>query len=200
MANDCCGTMRVASKNKAAIERFERIMQYNDDEFFCYRVFEFERVNMFEEDGYWVAEYATDVAWGSDKWFRDSDNSDEKIRIGYNKKTYYREDGTSYVADDWDSPIYGTAHYTSVTHLCGVLDIGVELWTTEPGCGFEEHAMADSLGRMKYETAEYREECTDDGEIVGEKHGFEDFGDWHSASEIYGGANICPPTGGKENA
>lgn len=187
MANDCCGSMRVVAKNKAAIERFERIMQYKDDEFFCYRVFQFERAEMFEEDGYWVAEYSTDVAWGSDKWFHDKDNPDEKIRIGYNKKTYYREDGTSYVADDWDSPIYGTAHYTSVTHLCGVLDIGVELWTTEPGCGFEEHAMADSLGRMKYKTAEYREECTDDGEVVGEKHGFKDFGDWHSASEIYGG-------------
>lgn len=35
--------------------------------------------------------------------------------------------------------------------------------------------------------AEYREECTDDGEVVSEKHGFKDFGDWHSASEIYGG-------------
>jgi hypothetical protein len=179
--------MRVVSKYKGAIERFEKIMQYEDDEFFCYRVFQFERAEMFEEGGLWVADYAIDVAWGSDKWFYDSDNPDEKIIIGYNKKTYYRKDGTSYVADDWDSPIYGTSHYTSVTHLCGVLDIGVELWTTEPGCGFEEHAMADSLGRMKYETAEYREECTDDGEIVGEKHGFKDFGDWLSASEIYGG-------------
>ena len=39
MANDCCGTMRVVAKNKRAIDRFERIMQYKDDEFFCYRVF-----------------------------------------------------------------------------------------------------------------------------------------------------------------
>lgn len=187
MANDCCGTMRVVAKDKPAIERFERIMQYEDDEFFCYRVFQFERAEMFEENGLWIAEYATDVAWGSDKWFRDSDNPNKKIRIGYNKKTYHREDGTSYVADDWDSPVYGTAHYTSVTHLCKVLGIGVELWTTEPGCGFEEHAMVDSLGRMKYDSAEYREECTDDGEIVSEKHGFRDFGDWLPASEIYGG-------------
>lgn len=186
MANDCCGTMRVVSRDKGAIDRFEKIMQYRDDEFFCYRVFEFERTSMFEEDGYLVAEYSTDVAWGSDKWFRDSDNPDEKIRIGYNKKTYYREDGTSYVADDWDSPVYGTAHYTSVTHLCKALGIGVELWTTEPGCGFEEYAIVDSLGRMTYQTADYSEERTDDGEIVGEKHGFKDFGSWLPASAIYG--------------
>ena len=200
MANDCCGTMRVVSRDKGAIERFEKIMQYKDDEFFCYRVFEFERTSIAKEGDLWVAEYSTDVAWSSDKWFHDSDNPKEKIISGYNKKTYYREDGTSYVADDWDSPIYGTAHYTSVTHLCKVLGIGVELWTTEPGCGFEEHAMADSLGRMKYDSEEYREECTDDGEVVSEKHGFKDFGDWLSASEIYGRANVCPLMGGKENA
>jgi len=187
MANDCCGIMRVVAKDKAAIERFEKIMQYKDDEFFCYRVFEFERTSISKEGDLWVTDFSTDVAWSSHTWFHDKDKPDEKIRIGYNKKTYHREDGTSYVADDWDSPIYGTAHYTSVTHLCGVLGIGVELWTTEPGCGFEEHAMCDSIGRMKYDSAEYREECTDDGEVVGEKHGFKDFGDWLSASEIYGG-------------
>ena len=58
----------------------------------------------------------------------------------------------------------------------------------------------DSLGRMAYQTAEYREECTDDGEVVSEKHGFKNFGDWLSASEIYVGANTCPLMGGKENA
>lgn len=200
MANDCCGTMRVVSKDKGAIERFERIMQYKDDEFFCYRVFEFERTSIAKEGDLWVVDYATDVAWGSDKWFHDEDNPYKKIRIGYNKKTYYREDGTSYVADDWNSPIYGTAHYTSVTHLCEILKIGVELWTTEPGCGFEEHAMCDSIGRMKYKTADYSEEHNDDYELVGEKHGFEDFGDWHSALEIYGGVNTCPMTGRRENA
>lgn len=189
MANDCCGTMRVVAKDKSAIDRFEKIMQYEDDEFFCYRVFQFERFDdaLYDGDGYWVAEYSTDVAWGSDKWFRDSDNPNEKIIIGYNKKTYYRKDGTSYVADDWDSPVYGTAHYTSVRHLCKMLKIGVELWTTEPGCEFEEHAMCDSLGRVDYKTAKYSEEYTDDGEFFGEEHGFEDFGDWLSVSEIYGG-------------
>lgn len=199
MANDCCGTMRVVSKDKGAIDRFERIMQYKDDEFFCYRVFEFERTSIAKEGDLWVADFSTDVAWSSDRWFHDKDKPNEYIIKGYNKTEVTLPSGEVITRDDWDNPIHGTAHYTSVTHLCKVLGIGVELWTTEPGCGFEEHAMADSLGRMKYETAEYREECTDDGEVVSEKHGFKDFGDWHSASEIYGGANVCPPTGRKEN-
>ena len=179
--------MRVVAKGKSAIDRFEKIMQYEDDEFFCYRVFQFERTSIAKDGGLWVAEFSTDVAWGSGKWFQDSDKPEERIVIGHEKKTYQLEDGTSYVADDWDSPIYGTAHYTSVTHLCKVLGIGVELWTTEPGCGFEEHAMVDGLGRVDYKTAKYSEEYTDNGEFVGEEHGFKDFGDWLSASEIYGG-------------
>ena len=187
MANGCCGTMRVVAKDKAAIERFEKIMQYKDDEFFCYRVFEFERTSMAKEDGLWVADYATDVAWGSDKWFHDEDKPDEHVIKGYEKTKVTLPSGEVITRDDYTKPIHGTAHYTSVTHLCKVLGIGVELWTTESGCGFEEHAMCDSLGRMKYDSEEYREECTDDGEIVSEKHGFNDFGNWHSASEIYRG-------------
>lgn len=188
MANDCCGTMRVVAKDKAAIDRFEKIMQYKDGEFFCYRVFQFERCDeTHEDDGFYYVDFATDVAWGSDRWFHDEDNPNEHIVNGYEKTEVTLPSGEVITSDDWGSPIYGTAHYTSVRHLCRTLRIGVELWTTEPGCGFEEHAMCDSLGRMSYSTAEYREECTDDGEIVGEKHGFEDFGDWHSASAIYGG-------------
>lgn len=189
MANDCCGTMRVVAKDKSAIDRFEKIMQYEDDEFFCYRVFQFERFDdaLYDGDGYWVAEYSTDVAWGSDKWFHDDDSPYEHIVKGHKMVKVKLSNGKEVEREDWDNPIYGTAHYTSVRHLCEMLKIGVELWTTEPGCGFEEHATCDSLGRIDYKTAEYSEEYTDDGEFVGEKHGFEDFGDWLSASEIYGG-------------
>ena len=191
MANDCCGTMRVVSKDRGAIDRFEKIMQYKDDEFFCYRVFQFSRFDEYIDGEFYVADFSTDVAWGSDKWFQDSDEPKERIVIGYEKKVIaVCPDGSERTCKDYDKPIYGTAHYTSVTHLCKVLGVGVELWTTEPGCGFEEHAICDSLGRMSYSTAEYREECTDDGEVIGEKHGFENFGDWLSASEIYGGCGI----------
>jgi len=186
MANDCCGTMRVVAKDKSAIDRFEKIMQYEDDEFFCYRVFEFERTSIAKEGDLWVAEFSIDVAWSSHTWFHDKDKPNEHIIKGYEKTKVTLPSGEVITRDDWTKPIHGTAHYTSVAHLCKVLKIGVELWTTEPGCGFEEHAMVDSLGRMKYDSEEYREECTDDGEVVGEKHGFDDFGDWHLASEIYG--------------
>ena len=91
-----------------------------------------------------------------------------------------RENGVS-------SCLTESAESAGLDILCKVLKVGVELWTTEPGCGFEEHATCDSLGRVDYKTAKYSEEYTDDGEFIGEAHGFEGFGDWLSASEIYGG-------------
>lgn len=188
MANDCCGTMRVVAKNKEAIDRFERIMRYKDDEFFCYRVFQFEKFDEYKDGEFYVAEFSTDVAWGSDKWFYDADRPEKKIITGYEKtRRIVRPDSSEEMCEDYEKPIHGTAHYTSVRHLCGVLGIGVELWTTEPGMCFEEHADCDRNGDFHYETAEYREEYEDgeDGEPT-EVHGFGDeYMEFMYANEIY---------------
>lgn len=192
MANDCCGTMRVVAKNKDAIDRFERIMRYKDDEFFCYRVFQFERHNKYRDGEFYVADFFTGVAWSSDKWFHDSDKPEEKIINGYEKtRKIVCPDGSEQMCEDYNKTIHGTAHYTSVTHLCEVLGIGVELWTTEPGCEFEEHAYCDRNGYFGYETAEYREEY-EDGEYCDPKeiHGFGDkFMEFMDSDDIYNHEN-----------
>lgn len=184
--------MRVVSKNKDAIDRFERIMQYKDDEFFCYRVFQFEKFDSYKDGEFYVADFSTDVAWGSDKWFHDSDKPDEKIVTGYeNTRKIVKPDGSVEMCEDYDKPIYGTAHYTSVRHLCEVLGIGVELWTTEPGMCFEEHADCDRNGDFHYETAKYSEEYEDgeDGEPK-EIHGFgEGFMEFMDSEDIYNHEN-----------
>lgn len=181
MANDCCGTMRVVSKSKEAIDRFERIMRYNDDEFFCYRVFQFDKRNEYRDGEFYCADFYTDVAWGSSKWFYDEDSPGDLIVLGYEN-------------NDWSKPIHGTAHYTSVTHLAATLKFGVELWTTEPGCGFAEHATCTSEGEFRYETEEYTETYPKDengDEDYDEEptvhNGFGDeFDVFSSAEEIYG--------------
>lgn len=192
MANDCCGTMRVVSRDKGAIDRFEKIMQYKDDEFFCYRVFQFERHNEYRDGEFYVADFFTDVAWSSYKWFHDSDKPKEKIINGYEKtRKIVCPDGSEQMCEDYEKPIRGTAHYTSVTHLCEVLGIGVELWTTEPGCEFEEHAYCDRNGDFNYTTAEYREEY-EDGEDCDPKeiHGFGDtFMEFIDSYDIYNHEN-----------
>lgn len=183
MANNCCGVMRVVSKSKETIDRFERIMHYEDGEFFCYRVFQFEKCDeTYEDDGFYYADFATDVAWASDKWFYDEDDPNVKIVIDYTK-------------DGDPKPIYGTAHRTSVTHLAAALGFGVELWATEPGCGFAEHATCTSQGDFRYETEKYAETYPEgeDGETdyCAEPtvfNGFgSEFGDFMSAEEIYDG-------------
>lgn len=182
MANNCCGVMRVVSKSKGTIDRFERIMLYKDEEFFCYRVFQFEKMDDTQKDGdLYYADFLTDVAWGSSKWFFDKDSPDELIVLGHEN-------------NDWSKPIHGTAHYTSVTHLAAVLGFGVELWASEPGCGFAEHATATSKGESNYETKEYTETYPKDengDEDYSEEptvhNGFGDeFDVFSSAEEIYG--------------
>ena len=188
MANNCCGTMRVVAKNKEAIDRLERIMRYKDDEFFCYRVFQFEKFYAYKEGEFYVADFSTDVAWSSDKWFQDSDEPDRKIVIGYEKtRKIVKPDSSVEMWEDWDKSIHGTAHYTSVRHLCEVLGIGVELWTTEPGCEFEEHADCDHNGDFHYKTSVYREEYEDrENSEPTEVHGFGDkFMEFIDLDDIY---------------
>lgn len=172
MSNDCLGTMRVVSRDKEAIRRFENIMQYKDDEFFCYKVKSFNRALITTEDGYWQAIYHFDVGWCMRRWFEDDDEPGSIIINGYTKD---------------NEPIYGTAHYTSVVHLCKVLGIGVEAFSTEPEMQLAEHAACGCNGNYDYRS-EYYSEDGDGNEIV---NGFGDsFKIYGNKEEIYNGCKV----------
>lgn len=197
MANDCCGDMVVVSKSKDAIERFYRIMNYNDEEFFCYRVRGFDSVSDIERDadGYYRARYTCDSAWSSQNWYEDDDDPTRLLHLGYETEERVNSEGKKYTIENFEKPIYGTAHYTSITHLCKVLGLGVEMWSTEPGCQFEEYATCDHNGNYEYTCEDYEEKYPEDenGEPdynaePEEVHGFgDDFGCFRDSSEIYGG-------------
>lgn len=186
MANDCCGTARVVSKSREAIDRLDRIMNYKDDEFYLHRVRQFERVGEIEKNGdFYVCEFCTDACWSSEPWF-DAGDHPEKLIVDHYEKG---QDGL----DDWNKPVLGTAHYSSFPTVCKKLGVGIELWAEEPGCCFEEHAVCDSNGNWDYSTEEHYESYPEDEdgepdygkepEIV---HGFGDeFGEWSCDSEIY---------------
>ena len=179
--------MRVVSKSREAIERLERIMNYKDDEFYCYRVRGFDMEGEIEGDGVlFRADFYCDSAWCSGDWFTDFDSPETKIVVGYE-----RDDSGNYIST---KPIFGKAHYTSVTHLCRMLGLGVEMWSTEPGMCFAEHAGCDHNGVHFYETEDYTEEYPEDkdGKVLYEcqptvRCGFGDkFGKWRTTGEIYG--------------
>ena len=155
MANDCCGTMRVVSKDKKAIERLRAIMNYEDPEYFCYRCMSFDPAGGIEEvDGFYVADFGFDVAWSSEPWFDKGDHPDRLIVKDYEK------DGNGKIKFNHKTnepiAIHGTAHLTDLNTICKVLEIGLELYSTEPGCCFCEHRSVNSEGDTIWcETADY---------------------------------------------
>lgn len=163
MANDAAWDMRVVSRSKEAIERLFRILNYEDDEFFMYRVFEAEHSEsdsewIDEEDGFFVADLWGSVAWGMDAWF-DDDESRHKLY----------EDG-------W-CPGHPNARYVTLLELCPLLDIGVDAYCTEPCNDIRQHYVVDHDGGLVVA------DDPADWEPVSE---YERNGEWLPLGRIYG--------------
>ena len=177
--------MRVVAKSREAIERFEDIMNFKDAEFFCYRVRGFSRFGEITcENGFFSADFETDSAWSSESWFDGGDHPDILLHIGYEK----RPDGT----EDCNKPIVGTAHRTDIHTLAPKIGIAVELWATEPGVGFAEHATCTHAGETEYDTRDLS--IVESEENEDEYEEINDFGDeweeWGSLKDIWGNDEI----------
>lgn len=157
MANNCFYMLRAVSNKKAALDRLVSIMKYEDPWFYIYRVFSAEEDAEYEEsDGLFSLEIWGDVAWSARLWVHDEQSS-------YNPKT--------------------EKQYKTLTELCKMLNIAVEIYTKETGLEFQEHYIVDNLGNILVsECVDWGEEYDDDDEDllepIGEWGGFEDFGDW----------------------
>jgi len=170
MANNCCYDMKVVGKTKESVERLLSIMQYKDTEFYMYRVFSAESGLDAEQDGdLWVLSICGDVAWSCKEWVH-----------GVRGKDYpCAENGSK---------------FANLQEICRALDIGVEIWSDEPGMGFEEHYIIDHNGTVVVdECEEYMLVEDEDGELKEDSDGnwvkdggFKEFMDWAFANEIYG--------------
>ena len=169
MANDCYYQMKAVSKDKAALERLLKIMQYQDDEYYIYRCFSAEEYDKDEVEDFFVSYIDGDVAWSCDKWFN---AEDEEVP---------NEDGNG-------------AHLIRLDVLCEKLKIGMEVWSQEPGVGFEEHYIVHADGKIIVNDCEDWHEIweDEDGEELDqpeEEGGFYNYGSYADASKIYGKVN-----------
>ena len=157
MANNCFYILRAVSDKKARLDRLVSIMKYEDPWFYIYRVFSAEAdFECEEEDGLFSRVISGDVAWSARLWVHDEASF-------YNPKI----DG----------------QYKTLTELCKMLNIAVEIYTKETGLEFQEHYIVDNLGNILVsERANWSEEYADDDEDclepIGEWGGFEGWGDW----------------------
>ena len=155
--------MQAVAKTREALERLLSIMKYEDKEFYIYRVRDVYvdmEPNTLEYKGgkLWTMKLSGDVAWSATPWVRGVPNPDEKSETG--------------------------AGYTNLAELCKKLDIGVEVWTSEPGMCFQEYILIDNSGKVKYDTEEWTLEYDDDMNPI-EEGGFEEYGEWSFPEEIY---------------
>lgn len=164
MANDCSYDMQVVAKTKEALERLLSIMKYEDKEFYIYRVRDVYvnmEPNTLESKGgkLWTMKLAGDVAWSASAWVNGVPDPNDKSDTG--------------------------AGYTNLVELCKTLDIGVEIWTSEPGMCFQEHILINNRGMSSYDTTDWTVEYDEETDEPIEDGGFDNYGSWVNPEEIY---------------
>lgn len=164
MANDCYYRLRVSATDRGAVDRFIKVLEEKDDEFYLYRVFWAAKVPKTEEeiDGYPVAEIEGEVAWSTHSWVDDEPNPNETLK----------ESG---------------AHYSNLQEVCANLGIGVEVWSEECGFDLMEHYAVNNLGEVVcYEVADdWKASYEDDNGVYHEETGgFDNWGDFLPPSVI----------------
>lgn len=182
MANDCCGCLKVVTKNKDVLERVKKIFRYEDEEYCLSRVRDFQDCGEMYEDGeYFVQDFYIDGAWNCERFINNGHLPDKKICLKQ-----------EYVDGKWVYE-YGTAHFTDLSHLAKILGFGCEFWTEEPGMMFAEHGLVNCDGHYEYDTSDYtisypeKENGEPDYDNPIEECGFGDtWREWMYADEIYG--------------
>lgn len=161
MANCCSFDMMIVSKDKETLDRMFSILQYKDKEFYLYRVQDIQWVGKpHKQNGLWVGYFTGDVAWSCTNWLEGSWNNGSKSETG--------------------------ASYTTLPELCEKLDFGVEIWGAEPGMGFQEYIRINNSGDITDNLSEdWTQEFDDDGNIVDERGGFADYGDWCDPEDVF---------------
>ena len=161
MANYCEYEMMVVSKKKESIERLKSIMEYNDKEFYIYRVQDIVvDEGPVEKDGLWVAKFSGGVAWSCTPWVSDKPDPNTKNRLG--------------------------ASHTNLKELCKKLDVAVEIWAEEEDNQFQQYILIDNKGDVCAEDVkDWKLEYDEDDYVIDEDGGFDEYGDFQLPSEIY---------------
>ena len=167
MANNCYYALKAVANNEEALKRLVRIMKYEDEEFFIYRCFQAIEGEIKKEDnGLFSIEIEGDVAWSCAKWF---DHEEDKNELAENN-----------------------AHYITLDLLCEKFNIGIELWSQECGCEFQEHYVVNHKGEILiddnvYWSYIYKDEKGNELDEPIEKGGFEGWGKFDNENAIYTG-------------
>lgn len=169
MSNDCFYQMKAVAKTKAVLEKLIDILNYNDKDYYVYRVKSAEAFDEIAKEGdFYAVNIDGDVAWSCGYWF----NDDRKVENIHELKNLPE------------------ATYTTLRQLCKKLGIGIEVYGKESGNCFQEYYHCDHNGKVVEDSEDWFEEWQDeDGNELDdpiESGGLKDYGLYHGAAEIYG--------------
>ena len=161
MANNCAYNIVAVGKTKESVERVEKILRYEDEEFFLNRVFSvFVVEDPSEKEGLWTIQLCGDTAWSAEPWANDFPDHDRRSKKG--------------------------AHYSTLTEICRSLDIGIEVFAEEEAIGVQEHYVVNHIGVFT-EKKEFRNlALVTEGDMCGLAGGIEDFCVWEDEKKVYG--------------
>ena len=150
MANNCSYEMLAVGTSKESLERLQNVMEQLDKEWFLYGVREAVVAEPIRQrkSGLWTLRLSGDVAWSAAKWFE---------------------------AEPEDKPVRGFAEQTSLQKISHELGLSVEVWTAEPGNGFQEHYVVKKGYLETSDVVDWTLDYDEDDEPC-EEGGFSDYG------------------------
>lgn len=150
MANCCEFEMLVVGNSKESLERIQNVMEQLDKEWFLYGVREAAVAEPIRQrkSGLWTLRLNGYVAWNAAKWVE---------------------------AEPEDEPVKGCAAQTNLLKISHELGLSVEIWTSEPGRGFQEHYVVKKGYLETSDTADWTLDYDENDEPI-EDGGFSDYG------------------------
>ena len=219
MANYLHYCVKAVAKDKSALERLYKIMNYEDADYCLYRVLSVSAISHdrnidSDHDGYfdcdegcldWFGAYMREPIAVQDAIYEDEGDG---YAQGDDCHHYYGlvvTGDVAWSADPWfdgtedpdELADNGTAHLTSLNIIAKELGIGVELWGVEEFNAFQQHFIMNAAGEMVVAKSKNRRRQRE-SEIEDRKLRFEnmwgfgdDYGILSSAKRIYEGFSVC---------
>ena len=180
--------LKIVGKDEEAVMQAALALQYKDfkDGYHLCRIFSSDITDTEEKDGFFAVEVAGDCAWSVNScMFDESYASWRGAKLGEQNPSHFK---------DWQGKDCFTKEFVTMPILCKRLGIGVEIWSREPGCAFQEHYMVGHNGKVCCDEVVYWHvgwDVDDDGNYLEpnpekDEGGFDNYGGYSGNEEIYG--------------
>ena len=192
MANDCNYMLKIVGKRKDTVMQAALALKYKDfkDGYHLCRIFSADITDTEEKGDFFTAEVSGDCAWSVDAcMFDESYSAWHGCKLGEKQPNRFK---------DWQGNDCFTSEFVTMPILCKRLGVGVEIWSSEAGCEFQEHYRIDHNGEVNYnETVHWHEgwDVDENGDWTEpnpekDEGGFDDYGEYSENEEIYGEEDV----------